>query len=174
MANVNKLAPFILKWEGGFVDHKNDKGGATNMGVTITTWRQVGYDKDGDRGIDVNDLKLLTKEDVISKVLKPHYWDRWKADEIENQSIANIVVDWVWASGVHGIKQVQKILGVEVDGIVGRKTLAALNSRPADPLFHQIQAARIAFVENIVRRKPSQRKFLRGWKNRILAIKFEP
>lgn len=67
-----------------------------------------------------------------------------------------------------------KILGVEVDGIVGRKTLAALNSRPADPLFHQIQAARIAFVENIVRRKPSQRKFLRGWKNRILAIKFEP
>ena len=55
MANVNKLAPFILKWEGGFVDHKNDKGGATNMGVTIATWRQVGYDKDGDGDIDVND-----------------------------------------------------------------------------------------------------------------------
>ena len=120
----------------------------------------------------MNELQDTLEE--IMEIFKCQYWDRWKADEIENQSIANIVVDWVWASGVHGIKQVQKILGVEVDGIVGRKTLAALNSRPADPLFHQIQAARIAFVENIVRRKPSQRKFLRGWKNRILAIKFEP
>ena len=35
MADVNKLAPFILKWEGGFVNDPDDLGGATNMGVTI-------------------------------------------------------------------------------------------------------------------------------------------
>ena len=34
MANVNKLAPWILKWEGGFVNDPDDLGGATNMGVT--------------------------------------------------------------------------------------------------------------------------------------------
>ena len=39
MANVNEFAPFILKWEGGFVDDPVDLGGATNMGVTIGTWR---------------------------------------------------------------------------------------------------------------------------------------
>ena len=48
MANVNQLAPFILKWEGGFVNDPADLGGATNMGVTIGTWKSCGYDKDGD------------------------------------------------------------------------------------------------------------------------------
>ena len=36
MADVKKLAPFILKWEGGFVNDPDDLGGATNMGVS--TW----------------------------------------------------------------------------------------------------------------------------------------
>ena len=35
MAIVNEFAPFILKWEGGFVDDPVDLGGATNIGVTI-------------------------------------------------------------------------------------------------------------------------------------------
>ena len=38
MADVRKLAPFILKWEGGFVNDPDDLGGATNMGVTIGTY----------------------------------------------------------------------------------------------------------------------------------------
>ena len=96
MADVMKLVPYILKWEGGFINDPQDLGGATNMGVTISTWKQVGYDKDGDGDIDVNDLHLLTRDDVVNRVLKPHYWDRCRADEIESQSIANIFVDWVW------------------------------------------------------------------------------
>ena len=47
MADVRKLAPFILKWEGGFVNDPDDLGGATNMGVTIgayeTYCRKKGY-----------------------------------------------------------------------------------------------------------------------------------
>ena len=46
MVNVYKLAPWILKWEGGFVNDPADLGGATNMGVTIGTWKSCGYDKD--------------------------------------------------------------------------------------------------------------------------------
>ena len=82
MADVNKFAPFLFRWEGGKVNDPYDLGGATNMGVTIGTWKQVGYDKDGDGDIDVDDLNLLTKDEVINQVLKPHYWDRWKADQI--------------------------------------------------------------------------------------------
>lgn len=172
MANVYKLAPWIFKWEGGFVNDPDDLGGATNMGVTISTWKQVGYDKDGDGDIDVDDLHLLTREDVVNRVLKPHYWDRWKADDIKSQSVANILVDWVWASGVHGIKIPQRLLGVTVDGIVGPKTLAAVNARNPRELFDMIKIARFDFIEDICKKRPANNKFKRGWMNRINDIAY--
>jgi len=174
MANIDKLAPFILRWEGGFVNDPVDKGGATNMGVTIGTWRSVGYDKDGDGDIDVDDLHLLDKEDVIERVLRPHYWNRWRADEILNQSVANILVDWVWASGTHGIKRPQRILGVTPDGIVGPKTLAAVNSMDPMELHFRIKNDRIKFIDEICQRDPLQERFRKGWMNRINALVYQP
>jgi lysozyme family protein len=150
-----------------------DSGGATNIGVTIATWRQVGYDKNGDGYIGVDDLKLLTEDDVINRVLKPHYWDKWQADDIQNQSVANILVDWVWGSGVNGIKIPQRLLGVKADGIVGPKTLAAVNAADSAKLFNDLKAEREAFLKRIVARNPSQKKFLRGWMNRLNDLKYE-
>ncbi|MDR2009972.1 MAG: peptidoglycan domain protein [Bacteroidales bacterium] len=172
MADVNKIVPFILRWEGGYVNDPVDRGGATNMGVTIATWRSVGYDKDGDGDIDVDDLKLLTKEDVVNRVLKPHYWDRWKADQIKSQSVANILVDWVWGSGVHGIKIPQRVLGVKEDGVVGPITLAALNSQDPRAFFDKIKVEREAFFNRIVKNTPSQKRFIKGWLNRLNDLKF--
>lgn len=173
MADVKKLTPFLLKWEGGFVNDPADLGGATNMGVTIGTWRQVGYDKDGDNDIDVDDLKSLSNDDVLNRVLKPHYWDRWRADEIKNQSVANILVDWVWGSGAHGIKIPQKLLGVSVDGVVGPKTIAAINSKNPRELFDRIKMARFDFIEEICLKRPVNNRFKRGWMNRINDLIFE-
>lgn len=144
------------------------------MGVTIGTWRSVGYDKDGDGDIDVDDLHLLDKEDVIERVLRPHYWNRWRADEILNQSVANILVDWVWASGSHGIKRPQRILGVTADGIVGPKTLAAVNSMDPMELHFRIKNDRIKFIDEICQRDPSQERFRKGWMNRINALVYQP
>lgn len=172
MANADLLLRFILSWEGGFSDHPDDKGGATNKGVTIATWKRVGYDKDGDGDIDADDLRLLTDEDVRDRVLYPHYWDRWKADFIRSQSVANLVVDWVWASGKPGITNVQKLLGVKADGKVGPRTLEAINAGEAHALFDAIKDERKRFIQAIVARDPSQKVFEAGWMRRLDGIRF--
>ena len=172
MANIKILAPFILSFEGGYVNDPHDPGGATNRGVTIATWRQVGYDKDGDGDIDVADLKLITADDAVSRVIKPHYWDRCQADRIKSQSVANIMVDWVWASGKHGITGVQKILCVEADGIVGEKTLAAINAQEPRALFDQIYQARVTFINHIIAGRPTSARYRAGWLRRLSCIRF--
>lgn len=169
MANCKLLIPFILTWEGGYVNNPADKGGPTNKGVTLTTFRQYyGASK------TVDDLKKITDEQW-GHIFKTGYWDKCKADQISSQSIANIVVDWAYMSGVStAIKGVQRLLGCKDDGIIGPKTLAAINGyRGQMQLFYDIQRTRMDFYYNLVAKRPQNRVFLKGWLNRLNALKWE-
>ena len=162
MANYLETIPLIKKWEGGYVDYPNDNGGCTMQGVTIATFRHYYGEKK-----TCSDLKRITEEQW-GYIFKNGYWDVCKADEINNQSIANIIVDWAWMSGPRIVaKKIQEILKVPADGIIGKQTLAALNSADQKKLFESIYKAREVFYENICEKKPSQRVFLKGWLNRL-------
>lgn len=56
MANSSKLVPFILQWEGGFVNDPDDLGGATNKGITIGAFTEYRRKK-GLSAPTVKDLK---------------------------------------------------------------------------------------------------------------------
>ena len=171
MADYKRLVPFIRKWEGGFVNDPYDKGGATNAGVTIATYRAYRKQK-GYATTSVDDLKGMTSVEW-QEIFKTLYWDRWRADGIRSQSVADILVDWVWASAVWGIKIPQRLLGVTVDGVVGPVTLETLNRLEARKIFDTIKSARVQFIDDICRRTPTNERFRRGWMNRLNDIRFE-
>lgn len=173
MANIDKLIPHILKWEGGakFTNDPLDRGGATKYGITLNTLQSIHYDINHDGKVNVDDVKALQLED-FKKILKRQYWDRWQADKINNQSIANLLVDWLWGSGVNGIKIPQRLLGVPADGVVGAKTINALNASNQRYIYNKVWQARKEFYEKIVKNNPSQAKWLKGWLNRLNDLKF--
>jgi len=166
MANINHLATKLFLSEGLFANDPIDHGGPTNRGITLSTWRKVGYDKDGDSDIDIDDIRLLSPADAML-VLEKCYWDRWHAGEIKNQKIADILVDWLWCSGKWGIIIPQRILGVPADGIVGPETIKAVNRANPYQFLIQIYNSRVAFIMNIIKKDPSQSRFERGWLNRL-------
>lgn len=172
MANFDKFFTTLLKHEGGWVDHPLDRGSATNYGITIGEWLRSGYDKDKDGDIDKWDLKKITPEDA-KPIAKRKYWDKINGDVIKSQSVAEFLMDWAYLSGSsRAIKKVQEILGLTVDGVIGTKTITAINSTEPKILFTKLKESREKFFYAIVANNPSQKVFLKGWLNRNNSFKF--
>lgn len=165
MADYKKLIPTVLKYEGGYAGNIDGKI-CTMKGVTLDTYRKYfGRQKTCKelRGISNAEWEYIFKEG---------FWDRWKADEINNQAIANLLVDWCWVSGIYGIKYPQRILGVKDDGIVGDKTIAAINNYPnKKELFDKLWNRRKKYFEDIAKTH-NRAKFLNGWLRRLSAFKW--
>lgn len=175
MANFNLVWPWVVKWESPkYVNNPGDNGGPTKYGVTLATMQTYGHDLDGDGKITAKDVALLT-EAQAEAIAKKAFWDFFKGDEINDQSIAQIIFDWGWASGtVTAAKQVQHLLELVSDGKFGPNTIAKINAfvqaGRAGELFTKIKNARLQFVKDIVSKNPSQVKWLQGWENRIEDI----
>jgi len=186
MANVNKLIFAILHHEAslsenylhlepskqfdiaklkGWSDDKLDLGGATMCGVTLRSYAAYCSSKGLGTPTKV-DLKNISFEHWLD-ILKTMYWDKCKADLIDNQSIANLIVDWYYNSGNWSAKRVQRLLGLSEDGIVGNKTITAINEAEQIKLFNDIKKSRIEFVSDICKRNSSQKRFFNGWLKRI-------
>lgn len=165
MADYKVLIPFILKWEGGYAEIKGDRGGATNKGITLATFQSVfGSDK------TKCDLKELTDAEW-EYIYCSRFWAKVKGSQINDQSVANILADWAWHSGTAtAAKKVQEIVRTTADGIIGAKTIAAVNAMSPLPLFGKIKEKRLAYLNSICTHNPSQKKFLKGWQNRVNAM----
>ena len=191
MAQIEKLIPHILLWENGIktlpgetlrqtydrakakgvIKKKSDTGGPTLVGVTLITFQEWRMSQGKPKPTEADLAKLSYTEWL--EVLKFLFWNRCEGDQIKSQPVANMFVDWVWHSGPLMIRKVQDIFSLRQDGIVGSKTLAALNAIPAQTVFNRIKAARERHYRKIVANRQSQSVNLQGWLNRLGAIKFE-
>ena len=125
-SNYQAALDHIFEWEGGFVDHPSDPGGATNMGITIATlqrWRSG-------RPVTKQDVKDLTRAEA-SKIYLAYYWDAVRADELPS-GLDMVMFDAAVNQGPgKAVRLLQEAPGVTTDGLIGPKTLGAANDHDA-------------------------------------------
>lgn len=168
MANLKIAIAKVLGWEGGYANDPDDKGGPTMKGVTIVTYTEYCKRK-GKPTPTVNDLKKITNAEILD-LANLLYWSKIKGDDIHNQSIANLCFDCVWGSGTKYIKVIQKVLGVQADGIFGPISLKTLNEwEPQEQLFHMLWNRRKTYLESC----SGAWKYLKGWMRRLNSYTFE-
>ena len=156
-ANFFKSLEMVLHHEGGFVDHKDDPGGATNKGITHKTYA----DFLGRPLEDVSELKNIPEEHV-QLIYKNGYWDKIKGDELPG-GVDFCVFDWAVNSGPgRAAKALQKIVMVSQDGAIGPKTLIAVSEMTPTEIIENMTKQRIEFYKEL----GTFDTFGRGWLRR--------
>ncbi len=170
MADFEKAVQLILKHEGGFVDHPDDPGGATNLGITFNLFKQ--YAVALGLGKTVHALENLT-QDQAKFIYRENFWKPMQGDNFENQQIAEIVFDAYVNMGGKALKMFQMALGVKPDGDIGPYTLAILHQQAPAIVFENFKDYRIDFYKRLVVNKPQLKVFEKGWMNRINSFTYD-
>ena len=146
----------VLKHEGGYVNHPDDPGGRTNMGIT-----QAVYEKYLGRKVTEQEMKDMKTGDVRI-IYKENYWDKVKGDDL-TAGIDFCVFDWAVNSGVsRASKALQKVVGAVADGVIGPNTLKEVNSADAQVVIEQLTDAREEFYKKL----STFDTFGKGWLSR--------
>jgi lysozyme family protein len=153
----------MLAHEGGFVNHPQDPGGMTNLGVTKRVWEEwVGHE------VDEKQMRALTPE-TVAPLYKRKYWDAIRADELV-AGVDYCVFDVAVNSGPgRAIKFLQSSVGVTADGGFGPATLAAVKEAEKDParLIELYCAKRLDFLQSL----KTFETFGKGWSRRVAEVK---
>lgn len=159
---LEKCLDYIFQVEGGYSNHPNDKGGPTKYGITQSVARNNGY---------TGNMKEFPKDKAKEIYAKDYYYKN-KIDKIADDRVALSVFDWVVNSG-GSKKEIQKMLNKEygfnlaTDGVIGEKTLSALNSVDSDSLLKNISTTQRNYYDYLVRKEPKYESFHDGWHNRV-------
>ena len=161
--NFEDALEALLKHEGGYVNHPADPGGMTNLGVTKRVWEEW-----KGQVVDEAEMRALTPEKV-APLYKAKYWDMVHGDQLPS-GVDMCVFDCAVNSGVkRAAKLLQRAVGVDDDGVIGRGTLAAVESLTPEEIIDRFCAERLSFLEAL----PTFATFGKGWSRRVAGVKTE-
>ena len=158
--NFDKALQAVLKHEGGYVHHKDDPGGMTNLGCTKAVWEEhCGHP------VTEKAMRALTPADV-APLYKSKYWDKVKGNELPS-GVDYAVFDCAINSGPgRAAKLLQACVGVEQDGGIGPKTLAAVKAIVPADLIADYSKRRLAFLITL----PGWDPYGKGWGRRVSEV----
>lgn len=143
MTIFDKALQFVLKWEGGYVNNPNDKGGATNKGITQNTYNSWLKSK----GQNLKDVRNITDSEV-REIYYNNYWLKAGCDKM-SEKFAILAFDTAVNMGVGRVQEFLK---------------SAEYKYPDKFIIARIaKYAEFAKVGN-------QKVFLQGWLNRVIDL----
>lgn len=162
----------LKEFEGHYVNDPDDLGGETYMGITrknhpdFKIWNKL----------DTLTYKekrsyRATEEEIedIKSLYYVRYWMGYRCNAINNPGLRCMLFDFVVGSGRYGVMELQKVLGVSVDGKIGNMTIGMANSKGSrNDILLQYKNNRDAYYHRISRYK-NNKKYLRGWLRRSKA-----
>ena len=161
--------------------HKNpNEKGLTFMGIYEAAhpswqgWGQVRAAINTYGDLKKASVALYNDDALIEKVkifYKKEFWDKMRLDEVDSElKSCELFVFGVNVDTVPAVKVLQRLLGVVVDGIMGQKTLKALNDYNEQSFDVDFDRAEIAYYRNLVKAKPEYHIYERGWINRAEKV----
>lgn len=149
----DKAFDLLMINEGGYVNNPHDKGGETKYGISKKAYPDL-------------DIAALTLAEAKS-IYYADYWLRAKCDKLPD-ALSVAVFDYAVNSGIkRAIKDMQKVLGVTIDGIIGNQTIGASIRKPLKQTIEKYIEERQNFVTSL----KDFAHFGKGWAARIKRVK---
>ena len=153
----NKAIEKVLSHEGGYVTDINDPGGETHFGISKKSYPDL-------------DIQNLTRDEAIG-IYRHDWWARLRYCELQDDAIAYKVFDLSVNMGP-GVAHTHLQLAVmstggknlKIDGVMGSKTIDAVNSHPSPELL--LATLKLRAVKYYA--DQGREKYLRGWVYRAL------
>lgn len=162
MNNFNKAFDRVIGHEGGFTDDPRDRGSWTSgiCGVGECKGTKYGLAAMTYPTLDIRNLTL----DQARAIYKRDWWDKLGMDKYP-PALAYQMFD---ASSNHGsgraIQFVQKAVGAKADGIIGSKTLAAIDALDKNDLLLLFLAERLQYFTEV----KTWKTYCTGWTRRVV------
>ena len=158
--NYQHCLEMILHHEGGYVNHPEDPGGITNLGVTKRVYEEWVGTK-----VTEEKMKNLKVEDV-APIYNKNYWFRVKGNQLPSGLDLCVFDFGVNAGTGRAAKYLQKMIGATADGAIGPATLRALEAYVGEVglkgAIEQYQKDRLAYYKKLKHFKT----FGKGWTRR--------
>jgi hypothetical protein len=163
--------------------HKNKgENGLTYYGIYQSAhpywngWARVANHLDDEGSLKKASVEAYRDERLTSMVKDFYYKKFWRPlllDEIKSQKIAEEMFFFFVNTGDKKkvVRYAQDIVGAKQDGVIGPKTLEALNNF-SDVVFDmEYDLREIVFYEHLAASNPHRYgRFLNGWKNRARIV----
>jgi lysozyme family protein len=175
MADFTQAFQLMIAHEGGYGNDPDDPGGETYKGVARKIfskwdgWTKVDTLK-RQSGFPANLDKDPELQGAVSDFYRVNFWDKVNGDQISNQDVANSIFDFGVNAGVAtSASLAQMVIGVNSDGVIGPNSITGINNYDSDHFLASFTVAKIARYVNIVKKRPTSRKYFYGWVIRALG-----